>query len=87
MRVETVSPPRAFSFRWIHGTGAEPSPGNSTLVEFTLSAEGDGTRLRVVESGFPALDWPEDEKARYADENTRGWGVELDELRGYIAPR
>ena len=35
------------------GTTPHPREGNSTLVEFTLSAEGEGTRLRVVESGFP----------------------------------
>ena len=32
-----------------------------------LSAEGEGTRLRVLECGFPKLDAPEDEKARYAE--------------------
>jgi hypothetical protein len=37
----------------------------------------------VVESGFADLTWPEDERARHADENRVGWGVELDELRAY----
>ena len=47
-RVESVEPPRFFSFRWISGSGTELREDNTTLVEFTLSAEGDGTRLRVV---------------------------------------
>ena len=52
----------------------------------TLDVEGDGTRLRVVESGFAALPWPEDDRARYLEENAKGWVIELDgELRVYAA--
>jgi uncharacterized protein YndB with AHSA1/START domain len=86
-RVEAVEPPRFFAFRWIRGPETEIQEGNSTLVEFSLSAEGDGTRLRVVESGFPELGGPEDDKARYAEENRRGWKVELDQLREYVEER
>jgi uncharacterized protein YndB with AHSA1/START domain len=38
--VERYEPPRAFAFRWVVGTentGVRPAPGNSTLVEFTLT--------------------------------------------------
>jgi uncharacterized protein YndB with AHSA1/START domain len=86
-RVEKVEPPHLFSFRWARPTGAEPHEGNSTLVEFNLSEEGDGTRLWVVESGFPALDGSEEEKTRYVDGNTEGWTLELAELRDYVAQR
>ena len=82
-RVETVDPPRTFAFRWLRREDAE----GSTLVVMTLTPEGDSTRLRVVESGFAGLAWPEDERARHADENRVGWGVELDELRAYAARR
>ncbi|MFL5273708.1 MAG: SRPBCC domain-containing protein, partial [Anaeromyxobacteraceae bacterium] len=54
-RVEKVEPPHTFAFRWIR-TGAQPRAGNSTLVEFTLRAEGENTMLRVVETGFRELD-------------------------------
>lgn len=84
-RVERVEPPHFFSFSWARPMGAEPREGNSTLVEFNLSKEGDGTRLRVVESGFPALDGSEEEKTRYFDGNTEGWTHELAELREYVA--
>ena len=77
-RVETVEPPRLFSFRWFR-SGEE----DSTLVEFTLSAEGDSTRLTVVESGFQELAGPEDEKQRDADGHREGWKLELEELREY----
>ena len=53
-RVEEPSPssPGLFSFRWALEPGVEPTPGEETLVEFTLAEKGDGTLLRVVESGF-----------------------------------
>jgi len=84
-RVEAVEPPRRFAFRWLRREDNEPGEGTSTLVEMTLTREGPGTRLRVVESGFRELSWPEDDQARYADENARGWIVELDELRDYAS--
>jgi uncharacterized protein YndB with AHSA1/START domain len=84
-RVETVEPPHTFAFRWVLREGVEPGPGRSTLVVMTLTPNGTGTRLRVVESGFSDLSWPEPERARYAEENAKGWIVELDELRAYAA--
>ena len=57
-RVVAVEPRTRFSYRWApfkEPAGEEPVEGNSTLVEFTLAPEGDGTRLRVVESGFASL--------------------------------
>jgi uncharacterized protein YndB with AHSA1/START domain len=84
-RVEKVEPPYFFSFRWARPMDALPAEGNSTLVEFSLRAEGEGTRLRVVESGFPELEGTEDAKAKYAEENTQGWEIELGELREYAA--
>ena len=83
-RVETVDPPRRFAFRWQTREG-DFSETNSTLVVMTLEAEEAGTRLRVVESGFAALPWPDDARARYVGENTKGWATELDELRDYAA--
>jgi uncharacterized protein YndB with AHSA1/START domain len=83
-RVERVEPPRFVSFRWIRGSATEAREDNSTLVEFSLTAEGGRTRLRVVESGFPRLEGSEDEKQRDADEHRQGWQRELDELRHYV---
>lgn len=82
-RVETVDPPRVFAFRWQTREG-EFSETNSTLVTMTLDAEEAGTRLRVVESGFATLPWADDARDRYADENSKGWLTELDELRDYV---
>mgnify|MGYP003408106911 CR=1 FL=1 len=85
VRIETVDPPHTFAYRWVRRPGVEPVAGNSTLVVFSLRAEGEHTRLRVVESGFTSLNWPEDDKAGYQAENVRGWALELDELRAYAA--
>lgn len=82
--VEKVEPLRLFSFRWARPAGVPPAEGNSTLVEFTLSPEGAHTRLRVVETGFRRLDLADEEKAKYAEENTQGWTSELDDLREYV---
>jgi uncharacterized protein YndB with AHSA1/START domain len=84
--VEAVEPPTRFSFRWNHPHEEEPGPGNSMLVEFTLTPEGDGrTRLRVSESGHELRDWPDAEKQHYADEHRNGWGDFLDSLARVVA--
>jgi uncharacterized protein YndB with AHSA1/START domain len=84
-RVEAVEPPRRFAFRWLRREDNEPGEGTSTFVEFLLERAGGGTRLRVVESGFDRLNWGEEERARYAGENTEGWAHELEQLRDYAA--
>jgi uncharacterized protein YndB with AHSA1/START domain len=86
--VEVVEPPTRFSFRWNHPAGVEPAVGNSMLVEFTLTSEGEEqTRLRVTESGHEVRDWPDAEKKRYADEHGDGWGKFLDRLSRVVLER
>jgi len=82
--VEKVEPPHYFAYRWIRGAEAEAREDNSTLVEFTLTLDGEGTRLRVVETGFSGLDWPEDERHEDAESHREGWAHELGELREYV---
>jgi uncharacterized protein YndB with AHSA1/START domain len=86
--VAVVDPPTGFSFYCNYNHGGVPAAGNSALVEFTLTAEGDDlTRLRVVESGHESLDWPDAEKQRYADEHRDGWGTILDRLATLLGKR
>jgi uncharacterized protein YndB with AHSA1/START domain len=82
--IEQVEPQHFLSWRWLLGEGPELRPDNSTLVEFSLTPEGDGTRLRVVESGFRQLAISEEEQARRAEENTGGWQAELADLQNYL---
>jgi uncharacterized protein YndB with AHSA1/START domain len=81
--IERVEPHRHFAYRWARNANEPPRAGNSTLVEFTLSPEGTGTLLKVVETGFQFLEMPEEEQARQREMNTQGWHSELDELRDY----
>jgi uncharacterized protein YndB with AHSA1/START domain len=75
MSIVDVDAPRRFSFRWAaayHDVLATPE--NSTLVEFTLEPAASGTRLRVTESGFDALNVPEEMRERVSIENhSAGW--------------
>jgi uncharacterized protein YndB with AHSA1/START domain len=84
-RVEAIDPPHRFAWRWLSkaGSQAEPTPGNSTLTEFTLAAEGDATRVAVVETGFDALDAAPEERTAALASHTEGWAAELGELETY----
>ena len=85
-RIERLEEPTAFSFRWApfeDPGGLHPVEGNSTLVEFTLASEGDGTRLTVVETGFAGLDATPEQRKRNLGSNTEGWRLELGELAEY----
>ncbi|MEU4328838.1 SRPBCC domain-containing protein [Nonomuraea dietziae] len=82
VRVEKVEPPTYLAYRWASAfPGQELREDNSTLVEFTLSQEGDKTRLRVVESGFAALAGSDDLRSKALKDNTGGWPQELDALK------
>jgi hypothetical protein len=54
-----------------------------TRVEFTLEPHPEGTRLRLVESGFASL--PPEARGGCHQRNTRGWQRELGELAQYVA--
>jgi uncharacterized protein YndB with AHSA1/START domain len=82
--VQAVEPPRRFAFRWSYPEGAEPTPSNSLLVEFTLTPEGEHTRLRLVESGLSAVEWPDGEKQSYVDDHSKGWDTHMPQLRDYV---
>ena len=84
-RIALIEPPRLFAYRAAQIEGELPHDGNSTLVEFTLSAEGDGTRLRVVESGFRGLDIPEAERAAQVQASIEGWQGAFSTLGEYAA--
>lgn len=82
VRVEKVEPPVYLAYRWASAfPGEELREDNSTLVEFTLTAEGDKTRLRVVESGFAALAGSEELRGKAVEDNSGGWPQVLDALR------
>ncbi len=74
VRVERVDRPTYLAYRWTSAfPGEELREDNSTLVEFTLTREGDLTRLQVVESGFAALAGSDELRRRAMQDNTGGW--------------
>ncbi|MFJ5549437.1 SRPBCC domain-containing protein [Streptomyces sp. NPDC093225] len=82
VRVEKVDPPTYLAYRWASAFPGEELRGdNTTLVEFTLTAEGDKTRLRVVESGFAALPGSEELRGKAFRDNSGGWPEVLDAFR------
>jgi len=72
----TSEPPGYAAFRGGDDPDVVPAEGNSTLVEFFLTEQDGGTRLRVVESGFAALYRPAERQA-WIDDNTAGWEMQL----------
>jgi uncharacterized protein YndB with AHSA1/START domain len=86
--VERVERPTLFSFRWVSPEETRDmaaAAGHYTLVEFRLRAEGQGTRLSVVETGFAGLEGTDEENAALAERHTGGWGMFLDRLAGLAA--
>jgi uncharacterized protein YndB with AHSA1/START domain len=74
IRVEKADSPRYLAYRWVSAfPGEELREDNSTLIEFTLTPEGGGTRLRVVESGFASLPTTEDNRRNVINDHTKGW--------------
>lgn len=85
LRVERLDPPHFFSFRWDYPDGEEPSETNAPLVEFSLEARGESTRLRLVESGLEKIIRSEGDKETYFAEHTSGWARIAERLRDYAS--
>lgn len=82
--VQEVVWPTRFSYRWVADNTQRVDTGPSTLVEFSLLADGDQTIVTVVESGFAAL--PPDIAERCLADNTSGWEAEMQDLVEYLTP-
>lgn len=84
--IETLDAPSRLAYRWaiVGPAGTDPTPTNSTLVEFVLSAEDGATRVDFTESGFESItDDPEQAAVQYGN-NTNGWTTMLDALRRHV---
>jgi uncharacterized protein YndB with AHSA1/START domain len=81
MRVERVEEPTVFAYTWRLPDLPEDDP-RRTYVEFTLEPDGDGTLLRVVETGFAQL--PVDTRRETYDSHSAGWSRELAELVEHV---
>jgi uncharacterized protein YndB with AHSA1/START domain len=84
LEVEVVElrPMTYAAFRWSSTVpGGNITPGQSTLVEFTVAPADDSVRVSVVESGFVSLDATDDIKNGAIESHTGGWADELGSLR------
>ncbi len=81
MRVERVEEPSVFAYTWRLPNLPDDDP-RRTYVEFTLEPAGDGTLLRVTESGFAQL--PVDIRRETYESHREGWSRELAELADHL---
>jgi uncharacterized protein YndB with AHSA1/START domain len=83
-RIVRLEPPTRLAYRWATGyPGEEATEDNSTMVEFTLEPAGEGTLLRLVESGFARLDLSPESTGSY-ENHLAGWTPLLDGLVGVV---
>jgi uncharacterized protein YndB with AHSA1/START domain len=74
------------AFRWRSDGQTRSVDGPTTLVEFRLDDNNDGTvTVRVVESGFDGLDSPDDVRRANREGNDAGWRQELAALARALA--
>jgi len=83
--VVDVRPPRLFAFRWTHPAGEPAAEGNSLLVTFELSPSGQGTLLRMTETGFREMGWETAVLEQQYQEHVQGWDFFLPRLAPYVA--
>ncbi|MFC5730002.1 MULTISPECIES: SRPBCC domain-containing protein [Nocardioides] len=83
--VVAARPPRLFSFRWTHPVGATAAAGNSLLVTFDLIPSGDGTLLKMTETGFREMGWEVAVLEQQYREHSVGWDHYLPRIAPYLA--
>ena len=81
LRIERVEQPAVFAYTWRLPDLPDDDP-RRTYVEFTLEPDGDGTLLRLVETGFAQL--PLDTRRETYDSHSAGWAQELAELVEHV---
>ena len=84
--IERCEPPSLLSWRW-HPAAIEAAVDYSreptTLVEFRLSEAGEGTLLRLTESGLAQI--PAARRAEAFRLNSSGWDEQLSNIDRHVA--
>ena len=83
--VQKMEPERLFSFTWrpyMSDPNQDYSKEPATLVEFTLEKTGNGTLLRVVESGFDKLSAKR--RAEALRTNDAGWTQQMKNIDAHV---
>jgi uncharacterized protein YndB with AHSA1/START domain len=84
-QVVDAVPHRLFSFRWTHPEGEQARETNSFLVMFELEPAGDGTLLRMTETGFRERGWEAAVLEKAYQDHCAGWDHHLPRLAPYLA--
>jgi len=80
--VET-RPGELFSFRWLYPDGEPATASNSMLVTLTMTPEGTGTLLALVEEGMREKGWEAAVLEEYYRSHDNGWRRHLADLAAY----
>jgi uncharacterized protein YndB with AHSA1/START domain len=81
--VVEVDPPRRFAIRWIAADAQAPDADNSLLVTIELEPSGDGTILRLTESGWREKGWEAAVLEETFHAHEHGWDMFLSRLQSY----
>jgi uncharacterized protein YndB with AHSA1/START domain len=85
LAIERMDPESRMSYRWhpyAVESGVDYSNEPTTLVEFQLEEVAEGTRLRVVESGFDRI--PPARRVEAFRMNDAGWAEQLDNIARHV---
>jgi uncharacterized protein YndB with AHSA1/START domain len=82
--VET-RPPHRFVFRWDYEPGTTPENHNSMLVVFEFEPAGDGTQIRMTETGFREHGWEAAVLEHNYQDHVTGWNYFIPRLGEYVA--
>ena len=80
LRITAIEPKTVFEYRWSGEPREVLDDVDSTVVRFTLEADGDATLVTVVESGFDKIAGGTAQRRYRLEQNRDGWNIELDEL-------
>ncbi|MFI7000633.1 SRPBCC domain-containing protein [Nocardia sp. NPDC050175] len=80
-----AEPHRLFSFRWTHPADEAAAVGNSLFVTFDLAPSGDGTTVRMTETGFREMGWEIAVLEQQYNDHVSGWDAYLPRLGEYVA--
>lgn len=75
LTVVEADAPRSFAFRWVYDDGVQPAADNSLLVSFQLTADGQGTTVRLRETGFRERGWEAAVLEKHYADHSRGWDL------------
>jgi uncharacterized protein YndB with AHSA1/START domain len=85
LTVVEAAPLQRFSFRWTNPATEAADESNSLLVTFELTPSGDGTLLKITETGFREQGWEAAALEWHYRDHIRGWDMFLPNLAPYVA--